>query len=69
MAPGANPHILSMSPPLLRPVHRDDGPLLPEEEDRLLCDPDIHAVLHDRHPLPGVLLAQQRVRPRQDRLR
>ncbi|XP_069568904.1 uncharacterized protein [Brachyistius frenatus] len=50
-------------------VHGDDGSLLPEEEDRLLCHPDVHAVLHDRHPVPGVLLAKQRVGPREDRLR
>ncbi|KAI4828400.1 hypothetical protein KUCAC02_022496, partial [Chaenocephalus aceratus] len=27
------------------PVHGDDGSLLPEEEDRILRHPDLHAVL------------------------
>ncbi len=42
-------------------VHCDDGPLPPEEEDRLFCDSDVPAVHHDRHPVPGVLLAQPRI--------
>lgn len=51
-------------PPLLffavhsRSVHSDDGSLLPEEEDRLLCHPDLHALLHDCNPVTGFLLAQ-----------
>ena len=55
--------------PLHRRVRRDDNVLPPEEEDRLLCDPDLPALHHDRHPLPGLLLAQQRVRPRPHRVR
>ncbi|KAG7255603.1 hypothetical protein CRUP_023081, partial [Coryphaenoides rupestris] len=49
-------------------IRGDDHPLPPEEEDRLLRDPDVPALHHDRHPVPGVLLAQQGVRARQDRL-
>lgn len=55
---------------LLSADHRrvccDDNPLPPEEENRLLCDPDISTLHHDSHPLPSVFLAQQRVRPCQD---
>lgn len=49
-----------------RRVRRDDNPLPPEEENWLLCDPDISALHHDSHPVPSVFLAQQRIRPCQD---
>lgn len=52
-----------------RRVRCDDNPLPPEEENWLLCDPDISALHHDSHPLPGVFLAEQRVCPCQDCLR
>lgn len=52
-----------------RPVHGNDGSLLPEEEDRILRHPDLHAVLHDRHSVTGLLLAQSGVRTGQDRVR
>lgn len=48
-------------PLVLRWIHSHDGSLPSEEEDRLLCDPDISALHHDGHPLPGLLLAQPRV--------
>lgn len=51
-----------------RSIHSDDGSLLPEEEDRLLCHPDLHALLHDRDPVTGLLLAQPGVRASADRL-
>lgn len=49
-----------------RRVCGDDDPLPPEEENWLLCDPDISPLHHDSDPVPGVVLAQQRVRPCQD---
>lgn len=59
---------LSFYPPpsLLRPLHSDDGSLLPEEKDRILRHPDLHAVLHDRHSVPGLLLAEPGVCPCED---
>lgn len=51
-----------------RRIHSHDGSIPPEEENRLLCDPDVPALHHDRHPLPGLLLAQPRVGAGQDRL-
>jgi len=39
-------------------IHSHDSSLPFEEEDRLLCDPDVSALYHDGHPLPGLLLAQ-----------
>lgn len=51
-----------------RSIHSDDGSLLPEEEDRLLCHPDLHALLHDCNPVTGFLLAQPGVRASADRL-
>lgn len=41
-----------------RSIHGDDGSLLPEEEDWLLCHPDLHALLHDCNPVAGFILAQ-----------
>lgn len=52
-----------------RTVHSDDGPLLPEEEDWIFCHPDVHALLYDCNPVPGVILAQQRIGSCEDRLR
>ena len=46
---------------VFRWIHSHDSSLPSEEEDRLLCDPDISALYHDGHPLTGVLLAQSRV--------
>lgn len=52
-------HFLLLCPAVsYRSIHRDDGSLLPEEEDRLLCHPDLHALLHDCNPVTGFLLAQ-----------
>lgn len=52
-----------------RPLHSDDGSLLPEEKDRILRHPDLHAVLHDCHPVAGLLLAESGVCPCQDGVR
>lgn len=49
-----------------RRVRSDDNPLPPEEENWLLCDPDISTLHHDSHPLSSVFLAQPRVRPCQN---
>lgn len=49
-----------------RRVCRDDNPLPPEEENWLLCDPDVSTLHYDCYPLPSVVLAQQRVCPCQD---
>lgn len=46
-----------------RRVCGDDNPFPPEEENWLLCDPDVPPLHHDCHPFPSLILAQQRVRP------
>lgn len=52
-----------------RSIHSHDGPFLPEEEDRLLCYSDLHALLHDCHSVPSLILAQPWICPCQDCLR
>lgn len=47
-------------------IYSHDSSLPSKEENRLLCDPDIPALHHDSHPLPGLLLAQSRVGASQD---
>lgn len=54
---------------LCRSIHSDDGPFLPEEEDWLLCDSDLHALLHDCHFVPSLFLAEPGICPRKDRVR
>lgn len=49
-----------------RAVHSNDGPFLLEEEDWLLCHPDLHALFHDCHPFASVVLAQPRVSASKD---
>lgn len=46
---------------LRRWIHSDDGSFPSEEEDRLLCHPDVPAVHHDSHSFPSVFLAEQRI--------
>lgn len=54
------------SPFIYRWIYSHDSSLPSKEENRLLCDPDIPALHHDSHPLPGLLLAQSRVGASQD---
>ena len=51
---------------LRRWIHSDDGSFPSEEEDRLLCHPDVPAVHHDSHSFPGVFLAEQRIGASED---
>lgn len=53
-------------PFVYRWIYSHDSSLPSKEENRLLCDPDIPALHHDSHPLPGLLLAQSRIGASQD---
>lgn len=61
MKPGSDP-----DSGLLRWIHCDDGSFSPEEEDRILCHPDLPPVHHDRHSFPSVFLVEQRISAGQD---
>ncbi len=59
-------HMLPLSClfPECRWIYSDDCPFPSEEEDWVLCDPDVPALHNDRHLIPSVFLAQPRVCPR-----
>lgn len=47
----------SLTSYLCRGVCRHDHTLPPQEEDWVLCDPDLPTLHYDGHPVPGLLLA------------
>lgn len=47
----------SLTACLCRGVCRHDHTLPSQEEDRVLCDPDLPTLYYDGHPVPGLLLA------------